>query len=458
MNKMQQKAFIISLSIGLGFILGGCGNSINPKINSLNNNSKNSYIPDKVHQTKPTAKADTYTTSFNCEDASSRLDKFICSNEELGKLDKYMSQYYFKVRQKLDRKNALELVTTQRKWLNNREKQCKSLEVACLRKYYKQRIFELRNKHENLSEYTSISAQELQGTRSSCKLEGITFPDNMVVYAGGAYSGKKIKYQIDKSGHQATQFDVIINSPNEPVALILGAYEPSIWNIAWTKGTYIEAVVVTGYHKQAIAGLSNDVPILNSSYHNKGACTYMYVSDKNLKKINPLSRQVYDKNVKMVYYAQNGKIVFGKQINGNTKLYTSKDNPPNSFVNTSSPLAGKAGLNELVSKGMLRPSTTADINKWAQLKEEAYKKIKKHRDEELPPVANAQKKTTFKPQHVHNGYVILKKITIPAGLFGGNLATFFLEKGVPYPAGNLGHSRLYDFNTITCSGVGCPRR
>jgi len=251
-------------------------------------------------------------------------------------------------------------------------------------------LVKLKKNDNDSNKYISSS------TQNHCKLEGIDFSDNMVVYAGGAYSGKKINYQIDQSGHQATQFDVIVNSPNEPVALILGAYEPSIWNITWTEGTYIEAVVVTGYHRQAVAGLSNDIPILNSSYDNKGPCQYMYVANKNIKKINPLSNKVYEKNVKMVYYAENGNIVFGKQVNEHTKLLSSKDNPPNSFVNKSNPLAGEAGLEDLVSKGMLRHSNSSDINRWAQQKEEAYKKILKAKNEELPPVANAKKRTAFK--------------------------------------------------------------
>ncbi len=310
-------------------------------------------------------------------------------------------------------------------------------------------------KDENLSQYIPVKTQKLKKIINNCKFEGINLPNDMVVYAGGAYSGKKIRYQIDQSGHQATQFDVIVNSPNKAVALILGAYEPSIWNISWTKGTYIAAVIATGYHRQVVAGLSNDTPILNSSHYNKGACQYMYVADENLKKINPLSNRVYEKNVTMVYYAENGIIVFGKQINEDTKIYRSKDNLPESFVNKSDPLAGKAGLEDLVSKGMLRRSTSADINRWTKQKEEAYEKTLEAKNEELPPVANAKKKTTFTPQYVHNGYVILKKITIPAGLYGGNLATFFLEEGVPYPDGKLGHSKLYDFNTIDCHGVGC---
>jgi len=396
------------------------------------------------------------SASFNCANASTVLENTICSNQKLNKLDKEMSNYYFKLKSSLNKDQSKELLYSQRNWLKGREKQCQTLESSCLIKYYRNRIFELRKEYENLEEYTTVNAQELQGLRNSCCFEGITFPKDLHIYAGGAYSGKKTNYQIDQSGHQATQFDVFVNSPEHPVALILGAYEPSIWNISWTKGTYIKSVVVTGYHRQAVAGLPNDVPILNSSYENRGACGYMYVTDKNLKKINPLAQKVFGKNVTMVYYAKKGKIVFGELLHGNDTLYTSKDNPPHSFFDTSKPLAGEAGLNDLVSKNVLRRSTANDLQRWGKLKEQAYKTMLKAKNEELPPVANAKNtRTSFAPRYVHNGYVILKKMTIPAGLYGAHSATFFLEKGVPYPDGNLGHSTLYDFNTMECNGTAC---
>jgi len=34
---------------------------------------------------------------------------------------------------------------------------------------------------------------------------------------------------------------------------------------------------------------------------------------------------------------------------------------------------------------------------------------------------------------------------------------FFAPEGVPRPHGTLGHSALYDFNTLTCTGTGCER-
>jgi hypothetical protein len=46
-------------------------------------------------------------------------------------------------------------------------------------------------------------------------------------------------------------------------------------------------------------------------------------------------------------------------------------------------------------------------------------------------------------------------MTVPAGLYGANAATFFVPKGVARPSGQLGHSKIYDFNTMTCVGLTC---
>jgi hypothetical protein len=52
-------------------------------------------------------------------------------------------------------------------------------------------------------------------------------------------------------------------------------------------------------------------------------------------------------------------------------------------------------------------------------------------------------------------YVVLKAYPVPAGLYGAYSASCFVPKGVPRPTGKLGHSTLYDFNTLSCAGVRC---
>ena len=385
--------------------------------------------------------------SFNCADARQPIEETICSDKSLGKLDERMARYYFRLKEQSHGKTSDRLVRQQKAWLKKRIELCGVADVPCLKKVYIERILELRQQSQNIVQYKATSPRELQGVKGQCHFDE-SFPDDLKVYAGGSYAGLKLNNQIDDSGHQATQFEVIVNSPQHPVALILGAYEPSIWNIAWTKGTDVVAVVVTGYHRQALAGLPNGIPVINSSYHNRGPCRYLYVAEKNLQKINPLSNQAFDRNVTMVHYASKGKLVFGEQLSADSQLYTSKDNPPESFFDKSKPLAGQAGLRDLMAKGFIRPLNKEDLDRWAKLKAAQYA-------DDLPPVASGSHSDSFRPRYVHNGYVILKQITIPAGLYGGNSATFFLEKGVPYPEGKLGHSALYDFNTLSCRGTVC---
>lgn len=58
------------------------------------------------------------------------------------------------------------------------------------------------------------------------------------------------------------------------------------------------------------------------------------------------------------------------------------------------------------------------------------------------------------PPVIKNAYVVLKKVTYPAGLIGEHNAVFYSPSGIPLPSGNYGHSRVYDFNTLVleCRG------
>jgi hypothetical protein len=86
---------------------------------------------------------------------------------------------------------------------------------------------------------------------------------------------------------------VAVNNGGQPVVLILGAYEPTVWNIGWTTGTRILAVLVSGYHRQALAGLDPKVPTINSSYDNRGPCGYFYLGGSDgIEKLNPISRKL----------------------------------------------------------------------------------------------------------------------------------------------------------------------
>lgn len=390
-----------------------------------------------------------FAASFACEQASNTLERAICANSKLSKADEEMAMYYNKLKESLDASQSHALLSEQRAWLKQRVEECPASDAPCLQRLYSDRIYRLRVRYENIVPFVIDDQGSLQGLPGTCAFHDLTLPDNVLIYAAGTYSGRKLNVQIDQSGHQATQFDVIVNSAEKPVVLLLGAYEPSIWNIGWTKGTKILAVVASGYHRQAVAGLPKDTPILISTYDNRGPCGYTYVSERTLAKVNPLSKKIFGKPVDMVYFAGAGKVVIGNPITRDEPLFTSKDVTPDSLIDKKKPLAGPAGIQDAVAKGILRQATREDAEAWANRKSKLIPK------DALPPVSGGDSRRTLLGPHGYNVFVILKRFTLPSGLYGGNLATFYLLEGVPYPEGDLGHSALYDFNAMTCRGPTC---
>ena len=284
---------------------------------------------------------------------------------------------------------------------------------------------------------------------NACTRFSEQLPTDYVVYAAGAYSGRKIAYQIDQSGHEGTQIDVMVHSPGKPVALMLGAYEPTIWNISWSQNTRIVAVLASGYHRQAVAGLGSEVPLLVSSYDNRSPCGYFYFSSDNLGNLNPFARRIFGRPVDAAYPATNGRVDVGEQINSGIRLISSKEVQPESFYDKSAPLAGPVGLEDAVNKGILRKAAAADIDEWdASMARNAAK-------QNTQPMAGLGARALPGRSHPFNAYVVLKPFRLPAGLYGAHAATFLVPKGVPIPEGDLGHSALYDFNTMSCRGPLC---
>ncbi len=291
------------------------------------------------------------------------------------------------------------------------------------------------------------NTQEPSTGPTRCAFENFTLSPSMKIFAAGAYSGREIDFQIDQSGHQGTQIDVAVNHPDAPVVLMLGAYEPTIWNIGWSPKTRIAAVLVSGYHRQVIAGLPAAIPTLVSSYDNKGACGYFYVSPDKLTSLNPMAQKVFGHDVDLVYPAKDGRVVIGDAIPADISLITATNRSPESYRSPNAPLAGKAGLDEAIRNGLLRDATRSDALAWA----DAQSRLPKNTS--LPPVAGGSPPS--RAPEIFNAYVVLKPMTIPAGLYGANSATFFVPKGVPRPTGNPGHSAIFDFNTMRCVGAIC---
>jgi hypothetical protein len=280
----------------------------------------------------------------------------------------------------------------------------------------------------------------------ACRFPDLQLGPNVAVLAAGDYAGREVGFQIDQSGHEATQIDVVVNNPTQPVVLILAAYEPTIWNIRWTKGTQIQAVFASGYHKQVIAGLPKRTPTLISTYDNQNPCGYL---SYDFTGVSPQVQRLYGRPVTRVYPIQNSSVVLGYSLPPNNQLLTSRDTPPESFYDRSQPLAGPAGLEAAIRRGLLRRATPKDLKMWDMA-------IAQSARQRTVPATSGDNTSDTESFRLLNAYVVLKPFVYPAGLYGSNAGTFFIPKGVPQPTGNLGHSTVFDFNTLTCTGSSCP--
>ncbi|MCH7335291.1 hypothetical protein [Acinetobacter sp. NIPH 2699] len=316
-----------------------------------------------------------------------------------------------------------------------------------LREAFSASFSERRNSHNNLGDYpASMQRQHTQiPIETECTKFKARLPQDFDVYATGAYSGRKSNYQIDDSGHQATEMDIQVQH-DRPIVLILGAYEPTIWKLKWEDQTKIVGVIATGYYKQQVLGLPRSIPILETTSQNS-QCGYAYVSDRNATQVNQLAQKVVQKDIKAIVLAQNGQANIGN-IRSISALRSSNDRTLDDVIDKNAPLAGEAGIRDAVAKGLLRPANKADINGWKA----AYNKAN---NIHTPPVIGATESssdTGMEYVHFHNAYVVLKEMTIPAGLYGAHSVTFFVPKGVPTPKGERGHSTIYDMNVGNCIG------
>lgn len=293
-----------------------------------------------------------------------------------------------------------------------------------------------------------VPAQPPETPPSECVLPMPATGEPAKVFAAGAYGGRDLGFQIDQSGNEAGRIDVAVNHPGAPVILMLGSYDPTIWHVGWSRGTRIAAVLIGGYHRQVVTGLPKDVPVLISTYDNKGPCGYFYVSAERAQTLNPIARRAFGRPVDMVYLAQKGRVLVGDALGDAGGLITDAGaRSDESFRIADAQLAGEAGLAYAESRGWVRKASQADANAWLAARSAQPKA-------DVPPIAGGRPAGHIS---LHNGYVVLKAFTLPEGLYGAHSGTFFVPKGVPRPQGTLGHSTLYDFNTLTCTGAGCER-
>jgi uncharacterized protein YecT (DUF1311 family) len=106
--------------------------------------------PQPAPQTQESKRAfagDFHAPSFDCSKATSDVEKIICANDELSRLDDSLMKAYQRVLDRTRKKE--EMIQSQNQWLENERNECQ--DAKCIKKAYEMRINELR-----LSSYSLV--------------------------------------------------------------------------------------------------------------------------------------------------------------------------------------------------------------------------------------------------------------------------------------------------------------
>lgn len=106
------------------------------------------------------------------------------------------------------------------------------------------------------------------------------------------------------------------------------------------------------------------------------------------------------------------------------------------------PLAGEAGLQQALARGLIRPAEARDFSGWRTSDARLTKQALERADSMV---------------RIERAFVIGGPFRFPAGLYGAHAAIFVLPVGVPPPVGDPGHSAIFDVAASTCTGALCGR-
>lgn len=284
-----------------------------------------------------------------------------------------------------------------------------------------------------------------------CGFPDLNLPPDLKVYAAGSEAGSKLDLEVGWAAPRikATLMQITVNSPEEPVALILGADQPTIWHLCWTKGTRISAVVVSGRGAPLVMGLPEGVPILNTYYHDLRQCPWFEVtpSVKNLTTIDDLSHQLFKKEVYMVYYAQDGRALIGPPPGAEMELETEEEFRLEKFTDPDKPLTLKAAVEQAERQGLIRKAAEEDILQYLGAVAQGAGLSDQVIADGLRPDLGPIKSGPFgfdAGLDMYNPYVVISPdFVLRAELFDPRYASFIWPEGLPRPRLKTGVPRVF---------------
>lgn len=319
------------------------------------------------------------------------------------------------------------------------------LDRACVQRLTLERLSDLKRYSEYISRNSAPISTHAGAEMLGCHLPNL--PADFTVEAVGVSRGEiETDVRLDLTGSDTKSVEVIANRPGESIVVVLMAYEPVLWQLKRTRATNVVAVLVGGYHGQAVLGLERSTPLLISTATGRKDCDqpfYAFKAGHELLRANAVVKRITGREIDHIWSnVTAGLVHIGEPPTRDADLVSSDDYVPEDFTTLPRFPPGKKGIARLIELGLLRLATAADHDAWTEKASAKYRKFSQTL--RVSPLIGPQ-----------GSYVVLGKMTFPTGLYGGNFVSFFVPPGIPVPDGDPGHSPVYFLEDGSCRGSLC---
>lgn len=320
-----------------------------------------------------------------------------------------------------------------------------ALDRACVQRLTLERLSDLQRYSEYIGKNSAPIATHLGAEKLGCHLGNL--PADFTVEAVGVSRGEiETDVRLDLSGNETKSVEVIVNRPGESIVVVLMAYEPVLWQLKRTRGTNVVAVLVGGYHGQAVLGIERSTPLLISTATGRKDCDQSFQAfraGRELLQANAVVKSITGREIDHMWSnVTAGLVHIGVPPSRDADLVSSDDYVPENFTTLPRFPPGQRGIDRLIELGLLRRATPADLDAWTEKASAKYRKFSQ--ELKVSPLIGPQ-----------GSYVVLGKMTFPTGLYGADFVSFFVPLGVPVPDGDPGHSPVYFLEDGSCRGALC---
>lgn len=289
-----------------------------------------------------------------------------------------------------------------------------------------------------------------------CGFPDLAIPPEAKIYAVGGYrGGRNLGWRIGHGFRPTALSQVAVNSPDAPVVLLLGAYESTVWEVGWTEGTVILAVLVSGNEAQGLSGLPPWTKTLVSyDYPDYGPCPAFYITGEaaeGVKRADELALKAFQRRPDEYLNSTDLEyLVAGRPLAAGQKVLMAQTLVREDLELPGSGLTGRAALEAMVRAGVISPASDADIDRWRETKNRRRRLLSRS---EGQPSADG---LGLAGLNTGNTFVISdeRRVFCPEGL--PEPAAFLLPPGLRAPKVRLDKCLLL-LNDGMCRGQGCPR-